>query len=126
MRALLAAACAAALAGCRVNLEDGATAIANDIESHVRGGSSLLVHRTTPKRGGCGDAYTVQFSKDAGLVVWCYAPGSATEVVSSHITTYHLRFVAVPETTILDKGKGEPLTIEIERGAGKPLVRRVR
>jgi len=119
---------AAALTGCWVNLEDGATAIANDIESHVKGagsGTSLLLHRTSKKRGGCADAYKVQFSKDAGMVVWCYAPGSTTEAVSSHITTYHLRFVDVPETTIVDKGKGEPLQIEIERGAGKAVVRRV-
>lgn len=129
MRAFSAVSFAVALlAGCDFTLEGGATAIANDIESQVKGaasGTTLLVHRTTKQRGGCADAYKVQFSRDAGMVVWCYAPGNTTEVVSSHSTTYHLRFVDVPETTIVDKPKGEPLRIEIERGAGKPVVRRV-
>lgn len=59
------------------------------------------------------------------MVVWCYAPDSATEVVSSHGTTYHLRLVDVPETTIVDKQRGEPLSIEFEHGPGKSVVRRV-
>lgn len=59
-------------------------------------------------------------------MIWCCAPGSATETVSSHSTTYHLRFVEVPETTILDKKRGESLAIDLVRGGGKPMVAAIR
>jgi hypothetical protein len=128
--ASLAALAAALLVGCSFAFEDGATAIAYDIESHVsraaRNGAATLLHRTSPRRGGCADAYRVQFSRESALVIWCHAPDSTAQVVSSHITTYHLRLVEVPETTIVDKARGEPLIIEIESGPGKAVVRRVR
>lgn len=59
------------------------------------------------------------------MVVWCYAPDSATEVVSRHGTTYQLRCVDLPETTIVGQQRGEPLSIEIEHGPGKSVVRRL-
>jgi hypothetical protein len=42
--------------------------------------------------------------------------------VSSHATTYHLRFVDVPEQTVLQKRAGEPVTIELQKTSGKPIV----
>ncbi len=124
------AACVAPLAACPGAFYDAATAIAYDIESHTarhtRAGTSTLVHVPKSGRGGCKDAYKVQFSRAAGLVVWCWAAGSTTQAVSSHATTYHLRFVDVPETIIVDKQRGESLAIEVARAAGKPAITAVR
>ena len=39
------------------------------------------------------------------------------------MTTYHLNFVQVPETIIVDKKRGEALSIELARGSGKPAVK---
>lgn len=128
-----ALALAAALAtACDEFLVDAATAIAYDIErqagSFARSGAerATIVHIPSSSRAGCKDDYRVQFSGSSALVIWCRAPGSATETVSSHSTTYHLRFVEVPETTILDKKRGESLTIDLMRGSGKPVVTAVR
>jgi hypothetical protein len=118
------------LANCDA-LTDAATAIAYDIEAHAARfaasgeATSTLLHVPQARRGGCADTYRVQFSQAAGLVVWCRAPGSATGTVSSHITTCHLRFVDVPATTIVDKSKGEPLSIAFEKGPGKAVVVKV-
>ena len=130
-RLLLTALIMVPLTACVDFLADAATAIAYDIESHTerfaRSGATTttLVHVPKASRGGCTDGYRVQFSRAAGLVVWCWAPGSTTESVSSHITTYHLRFVEVSETIIVDKPRGEPLSIEITKGRHKPVVGKV-
>lgn len=130
-RAILAAVAACAPAACADLLADAATAIAYDIEAHAArfvasgAGESTLVHRPQARRGGCADAYRVQFSQAGGLVVWCRAPRDDSVTVSSHITTYHLRFVDVPATTIVDKARGEPLSIGFAKGAHKPVVARV-
>lgn len=111
---------------------DAATAIADDIESgigafnHSSGQTTTIVHTPTASRGGCADGYRVQFSAASALVVWCRAPGSTTESVSSHTTTYHLNYVDVPQTTIVDKEAGQPLTLDIAKGPGKPIVTGVR
>src|SRR5882672_7531077 len=39
------------------------------------------------------------------------------------VTTYHLNLVQVPETIIVDKKRGEALSIELARGSGKPAVK---
>lgn len=113
-------------------LLDAATAIAYDIEKQAgnfaRSGAerATIVHVPASTRAGCKDDYRVQFSGNSALVIWCRAPGSTTETVSSHSTTYHLRFVEVPETTILDKKRGESIAIDLVRGSGKPAVAAVR
>ena len=128
--AAVATALLTALAACMDFLTDAATAIAYDIEEAVGSGNgsatTTLVHVPKTRRGGCENDYRVQFSRDAALVVWCRAAGSSTESVSSHSTTYHLRFVTVPETLIVDKKKGESLSIELATAAGKPAIVAVR
>jgi len=130
-RLLLAAFLIAPLTACLDFLTDAATAIAYDIESHTasfarsNAAMATLVHVPKSSRGGCEDGYRVQFTRASSLVVWCRAPGSTAQSVSSHTTTYHLRFVDVSETIIVDKRRGEPLSIEIAKGPHKPVVRRV-
>ena len=54
-------------------------------------------------------------------VVWCKSADGKTNV-ASHTTTYHLRYVDVPEQINLEKHAGEPLTIELQQTSGKPKV----
>jgi hypothetical protein len=130
LRIAAAAALGAALCACHV-LDDAATSIAYDIEAgvgrleHSSDPALTSVHAPTASRGDCADDYKVQFSRASALVVWCYAPGDPEKVASSHTTTYHLNYVDVPETTIVDKKRGDPLSIEIAKSPGKPVVRRV-
>ena len=122
--------CALALWACSV-LFDAATSIADDIETGSKrlSGSPdrelTIVHMPQASRGDCADSYRVQFTRDSLIGVWCYAPDDPTKVVSSHTTTYHLNYVDVPETTIVDKKRGEPLSIELEKAPGKPVVKHV-
>jgi len=122
--------CVLALGACSVLL-DAATSIADDIETGAKRLQSssdaelTIVHTPKASRSDCADAYRVQFTRDSLIGVWCYAPDDPSKVVSSHTTTYHLNYVDVPETTILDKKKGEALSIELEKTGGKPVVKRV-
>lgn len=112
------------LAGC---LTDAATRIAYDIESGAKrvgpaeGSRFTLEHRTPSKRGECGGSYKVQLDKVGAIIVWCREPGGAN-VVSSHSTSYHSRFVDTPHTYILEKKAGEGLLIELERQNGRVVV----
>jgi hypothetical protein len=123
---------AAVLAMACDDFVDAATAIAYDIEREAgkfaRSGAerTTMVHVPASTSAGCKDDYRMQFSSNSAIVIWCRAPGSTTETVSSHSTTYHLRFVEVPETTILDKERGESIAIDLVRGSGKPVVAAVR
>ena len=107
-----AALLAASLAACSL-FEDAATAIAYDLEAGVgpfersNDATTTIVHVPSARRGGCADDYKVQFSRASALVVWCYAPGDPEKTVSSHTTTYHLNYVDVPETIIVDKKRGD-------------------
>ena len=127
-RHALALALALAAAGCLDFLYDAATALAADLQAQSKRVSRAAIsfeHRPEPGRGGCADAYKVQFSAHAGLVVWCYAPGGSTQVVSSHVTTSHLPWVDVPSTLIVDKQRGEALSIELTpQGNAKPKLTR--
>lgn len=117
----------ALLLGC----SDGATRIAYDLEAAAaalqRSGESRSVLRHVPEAtpGGCAAAYSVQFTANAGLVIWCKdAPGGTA--TSSHITTYHLRYVNVPRTFNLDKAAGEALVIELAKQGASVVVTAVR
>lgn len=108
---------------------DPATRIAYDIESSVAelyksGGQYILYHKTPSKTGECEGPYKVQFDKVGALIVWCR--NAAGEVVSSHSTSYHARFVTIPETRIVDKGAGETLIIELKRRGSKTTIVDVR
>jgi len=115
------------LAGCT----DGATRIAYEIESGVsafnRSDAKTTTIRHVPEASpdGCAAAYTVQFTANSALVIWCKAP-DGTGVQGSHTTTYHLRFVQVPRTYRLDKSAGEATLIELAKENGRVVVTAVR
>jgi hypothetical protein len=110
---------------------DGATRIAYDIESGVealqRSDAAQYTIRHSPERmpDGCGEAYTVQFSANSSLVIWC-KQSSDGKVTASHATTYHLRFVKVPRTFKLDKAAGEVTLIDLAKSDGSIVVTGVR
>src|SRR5437773_2470620 len=91
-----------------VACSDGATRIAFDIESGVAAferstaTSYSIRHVPDAKPDGCAGSYTVQFSAHSSLLIWC-KDSASSQVTSSHTTTYHLRFVEVPQTFKLDK-----------------------
>ena len=117
----------AVLCGCT----DGATRIAYDIESGVaafhRSNARTYAIRHVPESmpDGCRDAYTVQFSANSSLIIWCKRPEGG-ETTSSHTTTYHLRFVKVSQTFKLDKAAGEPTIIELAKENGTVVIKEVR
>jgi hypothetical protein len=120
----------AVLGGCSDFLTDGATRVAYELEAgagtldpaeHAR---LTLTHRPKASPEGCAWAYKLQLSANAGLVIWCF--DGAGKTTGSHITTYHLRFVDVPQTWILDKAAQVPTTIELERRNGRATVVEVR
>jgi hypothetical protein len=110
---------------------DGATRIAYDIEAGVEAFRSSNAARYTirhvPERlpDGCGEAYTLQFSANSSLVIWC-RQSSDGKVTSSHATTYHLRFVKVPKTFRLEKAAGEATLIDLAKSDGSIVVTGVR
>jgi hypothetical protein len=112
------------LAGC---LTDAATRIAYDIESGAKrvgpaeGARFALEHRTPSKRGECEGRYMVQLDKVGAIIIWCKDADGAN-VVSSHSTSYHGRFVDTPRTYILEKNPRETLVIELERRGGRVVI----
>jgi hypothetical protein len=115
------------LAACSDFMTDSATRAAYDLEKAAdtlqRSSASTytLVHRPKASPEGCSHGYSVQLSRQSSLVVWCKSADGATNV-ASHTTTYHLRYVDVPEQINLEKHAGEPLTIELQQTSGKPKV----
>ncbi len=108
-------------------MTDSATRAAYDLEKAadaMRRSSAptyTLVHRPKASPEGCAHDYSFQLSRQSSLLVWCKAPNGETNV-ASHATTYHLRYVDVPEKTRLEKRAGEAVTIELQRTSGKPTV----
>ncbi|MCC7081193.1 MAG: hypothetical protein IT530_11020 [Burkholderiales bacterium] len=127
VRILACLALVALLCGCT----DGATRIAYDIEAGVgafrRSNAATYTIRHAPERipDGCGEAYTVQFSANSSLLIWCKRSGDG-QVTASHATTYHLRFVKVPRTFKLDKAAGEATLIDLAKKDGDIIVTGVR
>jgi len=120
---------AAVTGGCGL-FTDAATRLAYDLENaasrlgRAEGSRYTLVHRTPSKSGECVGPYKVQLDKVGALVIWCYDDGGAT--VSSHSTSHHGRYVAIPETVILDKPARSPLTIDLERRGGRAVIAQAR
>lgn len=110
---------------------DAATRVAYDLESGAKtlrssSAQSLIVdHAPKSEPDGCPRGYTLQLSEAAGLLVWCQdsLDGPST---SSHITTYHLRFVKVPRTYKIHKEAGEHAYIELAKDGGDISVTAVR
>jgi hypothetical protein len=116
------------LAGCWT---DAATRLAYDLErgagkvGAAEGATHAVVHQTPSKVGECVGPYQVQLDRVGAIIVWCKdASGAAT--VSSHSTSYHGRFVDTPETHIVNKRAGEPLTVTLVRRGGRVVVAGVR
>jgi hypothetical protein len=126
---LLVLAVLAFTAGCDL-FTDAATRLAYDLEAGASrlnrqaGAKTSIRHGTPSKSGECTGPYRVQFDKVGALIVWCYGAGG--ETVSSHSTTYHARLVDTPQTWLLDKPAGAPLTITLERRGGRALITDVR
>jgi hypothetical protein len=112
------------LAGC---FTDAATRLAYDIKAgaarvgSANGASYVVEHRTPSGRGQCTGPYTVQLDQVGALIIWCQGDGGE-DVVSSHGTSYHRRFVDTPRTWILEKGAGETLLIRLERRNGRIVI----
>jgi len=129
LRRILIPALLAAMAGCDA-LTDAATRIAYDIEAaegrlgRGEGARHAIQHKTPSAAGQCVGPYKVQVDKVGALVIWC--KDDAGKTVSSHSTTYHARYVATPQTWILDKPAGSTLTIELERRGGRATIVAVR
>jgi len=111
-------------------LTDSATRAAYDLRdaaARLQSSSAqtyTLVHRPKPKPEGCEHDYKIQVSQQSIMVMWCKS-ASGDSTIASHGTTHHLNYVDVPETTILDKRAGEPVTFELQKTAGKPSIVRV-
>jgi hypothetical protein len=110
---------------------DGATRIAYEIESGVAAfrrsdaKTTSIRHVPEARPDGCAGAYTVQFTANSALVIWC-KKADGVEVQGSHTTTYHLRFVDIPKTYKLDKAAGEPTIIDLAKENGRVVVTDVR
>jgi len=87
--------------------------------------TTSIRHIPAARPDGCQGAYTVQFTANSALVIWCKKP-DGSEVQSSHTTTYHLRFVAVPRTYKLDKDAAEATIIDLAKENGRVVVTAVR
>ena len=115
--------------GCSDLWTDSATRAAYDLEEAAgaaqRSSAPIytLVHRPKASPEGCSHDYSFQLSRQSALLMWCKSP-DGTSNVASHSTTYHLRYVDVPEQINLEKRAGEPVTIELHKTAGKPKVLR--
>jgi len=120
---------------------DAATRVAYDIES---GTGKLASHEGArveiphdPRRWpeGCAGSYILRIAKGAAenlghdnfhirpnsgsLSVRCYgSSGNRT----AWTTTYHLRFVDVPETVEIEKKADEVVFIEVERRSGRAVL----
>ena len=112
---------------CSDFLTDSATRAAYDLEKAAdvmqltSASTYTLVHRPKASPEGCSHAYSFQLSRQSSLLVWCKSADGTTNV-ASHATTYHLRYVDVPEQIRLEKRAGEAVTIELEKTSGKPRV----
>ncbi|MGH8129872.1 MAG: hypothetical protein ACRES3_03345 [Steroidobacteraceae bacterium] len=118
-----------AVAGCET-ATDAATRLASDIEAGAdRLGSEddatySIQHDTPSKSGECTGPYKVQLDRVGAMIIWC--KDAAGEIVSSHSTSYHARFVDTPQTFLLDKDAGTTLTIDLERHDGRAVIADVR
>jgi hypothetical protein len=106
---------------------DAATRVAYDLEAGAKnlrassGRTATVDH--TPRRmpEGCPGPYTLQLSQGSVLVVWCQdSIGGVTS--GSHTTTYHMNFVAVPETWIIHKAAGQHALIDLRRDGDNVVV----
>jgi len=114
---------AAMLSGCT----DAATRVAFEIKREIaafkRSPATSHSIRHVPKEwpAGCTGPYTVQLMANSFLLVSC-KDAASSQVVGGYNTTFHLRFVKVPQTFKLEKGAGEPLFIDVAKQNGRVVV----
>ena len=123
---------------------DAATRVAYDIESGSKklgsAEGSRVEIRHVPSRWpeGCAGSYTLHIGKGSatadgngnfhinrdanGLSVRCYNSSGNPHAWG---TTYHLRFVDVPEAVDIEKQGGAAAVIEVERRGGRAAVVRL-
>jgi len=122
LRAKVAAAFTAALSHCSW-FADPATSLVVVLEKGAAQLESSPSFKATivhpPNSSDCPGAYRVQLEQQGALTVWC--EGSP----ESHATLEHLKTVDVRDTATVDKKAGEPLSFELAKSAGKPVVERV-
>ena len=112
------------LTGC---FTDAATRIAYDIEAaaeqvgYTENSHFSLAHRTPSRKGECDNSYMVQLDKVGALIIWCKDERN-NQILSSHSTSYHRRFVDTSQTYILEKDARETLFIELERRNGRVVI----
>jgi len=115
--------------GCDV-ATDPATRLAYDLEAGTgrlgrEAGATYSVQHSQPSKSGeCIGPYKVQLDKVGALIIWCNDATGHT--VSSHSTSYHVRFVETPQTFILEKQAGTALTIDLERRNDRAVITNVR
>jgi hypothetical protein len=115
------------LGSCGDFLTDSATRVANDLQKATEamqgssGATYILVHRPKASPEGCTHDYSFQLSRQSSMLMWCKSPNGERNV-ASHTTTSHLRYVDMPEQINLEKRAGEPITIELQKTLGKPVV----
>jgi hypothetical protein len=110
-----------------VGCTDAATRVAYDLEegSKKLTGSGALTytvdHAPSATPDGCAGPYTLQLSRESSLLVWCNDPVTG-KPVASHTTTYHLDYVGVPTTFIVEKRAGEHAFILLAREGSHIVV----
>jgi hypothetical protein len=120
---------AAVMAGCAF-LTDPATRLAYDIEAGANrlgkqaDAKYTIEHHEPSKPGECVGPYSIQLDKVGAIIIWC--KDAAGHTVSSHSTSYHARFVDIPQTYLLEKPADSTLTIALERRDGRAVITDVR
>ena len=110
-----------------IGCTDAATRVAYDLEAGSRklagsGAASYTVdHAPSARPEGCTGPYTLQLSQESSLLVWCNDPATR-KPVASHTTTYHLNYVSVPKTFIVEKEAGEHAFISLTREGSRIVV----
>ena len=113
------------MTGCDIGT-DAATRLAYDIEAGTgrlekeSGAKYSVEHKTPSKPGECAGPYSVQLDKVGAMIIWC--KDATGKIVSSHSTSYHARFVDLPQTYIVEKPAGATLIIDLERREGRAVV----
>ena len=115
--------------GCDV-ATDPATRLAYELEAGTdrlgreAGATYTVQHNQPSKSGECVGPYKVQLDKVGALIIWCNDATGNT--VSSHSTSYHVRFVDIPQTYIVEKPAGTALTIDLERRNDRAVITNIR
>ena len=141
MRAKWRGLSAAVLAVLMCACSDAATRVAYDIESGVKqlgsqeGSRTEIPHVPSRWPEGCAGSYRLRIGKGsataegnnnfhinpgaAGLSIRCYGSNGNPHAWS---TTYHLRFVDVPQTVEVEKPDGGTAFIQVDRQGGRAVV----